>query len=64
MINFTFCLPDEDHSLSAAGNHTIAILKTPEKYEELFLALSDIAREVEELDSIEVNGIKFKLEFF
>ena len=64
VINFTFTLPVEARSLSAAGNHTIAILKVPEKYEELFLELSDITREVEELDSIEVNGINFKLEVF
>ena len=64
VINFTFTLPDEDQSLSAAGNHTIAIMKIPEKYEELFLGLSDIIHEVEQLDSIEVNGINFKLDFF
>ena len=63
VINFTFVLPDEEQSLSAAGNHTIAILKIPEAYEEL-LGLSDIAREVEQLNCIEVNGINFKLEFF
>lgn len=28
--NFTLVLPDEERSLSAAGNHTIAILKIPE----------------------------------
>ena len=61
--NFTFTLPVEARSLSAAENHTIAILKIPEKYKELLLELSDITREVEELDSIEVNGINFKLEF-
>jgi len=64
VINFTFVLPDEERSLSAAGNHTIAILKIPEAYEELLLGLSDIAREVEQLNCIEVNGINFKLEFF
>ena len=50
VINFTFVLPDEEQSLSAAGNHTIAILKIPEAYEELLLGLSDIAHEVEQLD--------------
>ena len=62
-INFTFVLPDEEQSLPAAGNHTIAILKIPEAYEVL-LGLSDIAHEVKQLDCMEVNGINFKLEFF
>ena len=40
MYFLTFVLPDEEQSTSAAGNHTTAILKIPQAYEEL-LGLSN-----------------------
>ena len=47
VINFTFTLVDIPTATSVVGNHTIAILKTGESYENLAFGLKDIAREVE-----------------
>ena len=52
-INFTFTLLNEGPlAQSANGNHTIAIFQVPEKYAALSEALTDIAREASELQTI------------
>uniref|UniRef100_A0A1X7SSL2 Uncharacterized protein n=1 Tax=Amphimedon queenslandica TaxID=400682 RepID=A0A1X7SSL2_AMPQE len=57
IINFTFTVLEEmSHRNSPAGNHTLAILKTSEKYECLAAGLADICREIESCSFIEFNG--------
>jgi len=65
VVNFGFTLlEEEDIAYSAAGNHCIAVIKEPEKYDKLVLSLEDIKKEVEALSSIEVNDICFSIEYF
>ena len=49
------------------GNHTIAIVKAPEKYETLKSALANVIKDVNQLNDagwIEVDGKRLNLEFF
>jgi len=49
------------------GNHTIAIVKAPEKYESLKSALANVIKDVNQLSDagwIEVDGKRLNLEFF
>ena len=64
VINFTFTLLDEGSGTSSSGNHILAVFKAPESYESLKLALEDIRKEVEDLHSIEVDGVSYEIEFF
>lgn len=64
-INFTFTLLEEGSlSHSCRGNHILAILKEPEIYESLKNGLSDIQTEVKDLETIEQNGIQFKIVYY
>ena len=65
VVNFGFTLLEEgDLAYSALGNHCIAIIKEPEKYESLALSLQDIKNEIESLSTIEVNNISFDIEYY
>jgi len=65
VVNFGFTLLEEgDLSYSYLGNHCIAIIKEPEKYDSLVLSLADIRTEVESLPNIEINGIVFNIEYY
>ena len=49
------------------GNHAIAIVKAPEKYESLKSALANVIKDVNQLSDagwIEVDGKRLNLEFF
>ena len=60
VINFTFTLLEEGPlAHSCHGNHILVVLKEAEKYESLKNGLSDIRAEVENLKTLEQNGIKF-----
>jgi len=56
---FAHCL-----SYGYLGNHCIAIIKEPEKYDSLLLSLADIRNAVESLPNIEINGICFDIEYY
>ena len=65
LINFTFTLLDEGSSVhSSQGNHLLAILKEPEKYDTLKIGLADIRNEVENLKTLEHSGIQFTVNYF
>lgn len=65
VVNFTFTILEElDQRNSPTGNHPLAILKIPEKYEELTRGLSDIRKEVESLSMMEINGQSISLEYY
>ena len=49
---------------SVAGNHTIAILKTGESYENLVSGLANIAEEISTLKSIKMHDKEYTLEYF
>ena len=64
MINFTFTLLDSGGATSVAGNHTLAILKVPEKYDELHSGLQNIVSEACDLQALVVSGRTVKLQYF
>lgn len=65
VVNFNFTLLEEGaHTCSYEGNHILAIFKEAEKYEHLRLALDDLRNEVEQLDTITVDGISYEIEYF
>lgn len=64
VVTFTFTLLDEGRkAYSSEGNHILAVFKEPEKYESVKKALADITAEVERLNNIEVNGMKFRIDY-
>ena len=65
LINFCFTLLNEgDIAKSPWENHTIAIINSTEKYEDLKIALSDIRSEVQSLTSIKCDSMDFPIEYF
>ncbi len=66
VVNFTFTLLNEGTlTQSSSGNHTLAILRVPEKYyDSLVEALHDISIEAENLRSIIINGVSYDIEYF
>ena len=62
IVNFTFTLLQEGSAAhSSQGNHFLAVMKEPEKYDQMKLALADIPTEIETLNSIEHGGKQFKV---
>lgn len=62
---FAFTVLDEGSlAYSCEGNHPLAIFSVKENYAGLISALADIRTEVEELKEIEVNGVKYKVEYY
>ena len=65
VINVTVTILEEgSQAMSAEGNHLIAVIKVPEKYDHLFVALGDIRNEVETLSHISVGQEIFNIEWF
>ena len=65
VVNFTFTLLEEGaHTCPYEGNRILAIFKEAEKYEHLILALDDLRSEVEQLDTITVDGISYEIKYF
>ena len=65
VVNFTFTLLDEGiKACTYEGNHVLAIFKEPEDYESLKNALADIIKDVENLSSIDINGISYSIEYY
>lgn len=44
--------------------HVLAIFKEPEDYESLKNALANIIKEVENLLSIDINGVSYSIEYY
>ena len=66
VVNIKFTVLEEGMkaACSAYGNHSIAILKTSEKYEELRAGLEDICDEAKDLQVVTIDGHVFKIQFF
>lgn len=64
VINFTFTLLDSGGATSVAGNHSLAIMKVPEKYDELHSGLQDIVSEASDLQVLVVGGQTLTLQYF
>ena len=65
VINVAFTILGEGaQAMSADGNHLVAVIKVREDYDNLFVALSDIRNEVEQLTHISVDKVCFYIEWF
>ncbi len=64
VVNFAFTLLDDRDCCSAKGNHTIAILKVSENYNDLATALKDVIEEASNLNSVSVDGNIYHLQYF
>ena len=65
VVNIAFTILEEGRrACSVSGNHTVAILKVPESYETLSAGLEDICEEVKNLESIDINGETYDIEFY
>lgn len=62
-INFTV-LEEGQRARSAFGNHSIAILKVSENYEDLAAGLEDVCVEAENLEVLTVKDKVYKVQFF
>ncbi|XP_060081616.1 uncharacterized protein LOC132560929 [Ylistrum balloti] len=64
VVNVTFTIVNEERSASVRGNYPLAVIRTAEKYSDLVLGLSDLVKEVEELDgnSLKVQHRSFDIE--
>ena len=50
-MNFAFTILEGDRAHSVAGNHFIAIFKESDSYDAMKVCLSDIVKDVNELDN-------------
>ena len=65
VVNFAFTILDEgDHAHTSAGNHCIAIFKESESYDSMKLCLQDIIHDMENLNTITVSGIEFRITYY
>ena len=65
VVNVAFTILEEGtKARSVAGNHTIAIMKVSESYDELIKGLRDICQEARDLEMITVDERIFKITFF
>lgn len=65
VINITFTVLDEGQKARAdSGNHLIAILQAPEKYEHLKCGLDQVCEEVKSTSTLEVEEENYTIEFF
>ncbi|CAH3031044.1 unnamed protein product [Pocillopora meandrina] len=54
----------KENAMSEKGNYVLAIIKTKETYDNLKESLSDIKTEMAQLNEIEVDNVKYKIEYF
>ena len=65
VVNFAFTILEEgSRAQSVLGNHTVAIMKVSETYDELINGLQDICREAEDLEVITIKGRVYKIQFY
>ena len=57
-------MKDVAKAQSDSGNHLVAILQAPEKYEHLKCGLDHICKEVESSSTIEVDDEMYTIEYF
>ena len=65
VVNVAFTVLEEgQQATSVVGNHSIAILRVSEKYEDLASALEDIVSEAKDLEVVTVEERVYKIELF
>ena len=65
VVNISFTLLEEgQRALSVLGNHSIAILKVSEQYDELVKGLENICEEARDLEVLKVGDTVFTITFY
>ena len=65
VVNFTYTILNEkENAMSEKGNYVLAIIKTKETYDNLKESLSVIKTEMAQLNEIDVDYVKYKIEYF
>ena len=65
VVNIAFTILEEGaKARSVAGNHTVAIMKVSESYDELISGLKDICEEARDLEVITIDERIYKITFF
>lgn len=65
VVNIAFTILEEGSKAhSASGNHSLAILKTSESYDDLALAIEDICAEARDLEVLTVGGKTYHIQYF
>ena len=65
VVNIAFTILEEgQRACSASGNHSIAIMKISENYDDLVAGLKDICDEARDLEVITLNGNTYTIEFY
>ena len=65
IVNVAFTILEEgDQASSVVGNHSVAIFKIPETYENLAAALEDICKEGKQMKSITINDKSYEIETY
>ena len=65
VVNVAFTIIEDDAKAhSVAGNHTIAIMKVSETYDELVQGLEDICEEARDLQVITIGQKVYRIIFF
>jgi len=60
VVKFTY----KEIAMSEKGNYMLAIFKTKETYDNLKGSLSDMTTEMAHLNEIQVENVKYKIEYF
>ena len=65
VVNFAFTILEKGgRASSVLGNHSVAILKVSESYDELFNGLQDICQEAQDLEEVTIKGSIYKVQFY
>ena len=63
VIAFTI-IGTKEHPNSPGGNHVLALINTNENYDGLKEAIEDICDEIKHTKDVEVEGVKFNIEYY
>ena len=65
VINFAFTILEEGNLvLSVKGNHSFAILRVSEDYDDLLQSLQDVISEVKDLETVTINDVSYQIQLF
>ena len=65
VVNFGFTILEEDNlALSVKGNHSVAILRVSESYDDLLQGLQDIIAEAKDIETITINDVAYQVQLF
>lgn len=64
VVNFAFTILEEETHGAASGNHSLAIFKVAENYDDLAAALQDIISEAKDLELLTIEEKVYNIQFF